>query len=130
MHELLIVEDEALILINSVCFFEDEGFLVYQAANGKEALEILEKHPNILIAIVDLKMPVMSGDEFMDIASKKYPDLHYVLHTGSLNYELCNSPLVKKVPKEYVHYKPVDFASLKKSVDNIIKHYENKTQKK
>lgn len=38
---------------------------IYQAPNGKEALGVVEAHW-IDLALVDLNMPVMSGEEFID----------------------------------------------------------------
>lgn len=44
---------------------------IYEASNGKEGLEILEKNW-IDLALVDINMPVMSGEEMIDhIRSKK-----------------------------------------------------------
>ncbi len=42
---------------------EDEGFVVREAGNGKEALALIEQLPPSLI-LLDLMMPVMNGWEF------------------------------------------------------------------
>jgi CheY-like chemotaxis protein len=45
-------------------FFTDEGYTVLTAANGQEALEALERHPDACLILLDLTMPVMDGWEF------------------------------------------------------------------
>lgn len=46
---------------------------VYQAGNGADALVILREHP-VDLALVDLNMPVMSGEQLID-AVKSEPSL-------------------------------------------------------
>jgi CheY-like chemotaxis protein len=58
---VLVAEDETDIREAIVAFLEDQGFEVYQAADGQEALETLQRtaHPTLILA--DLMMPVMDG---------------------------------------------------------------------
>ncbi len=44
---------------------EKEGFIVETAADGVEALNVLEKEPDIALLIVDLNMPRMDGLKFI-----------------------------------------------------------------
>ncbi len=57
---ILIVEDEIRIRFLLRDYFQKEGFLVYEAENGKEALEIF-KNNKIDLIILDIMMPVMDG---------------------------------------------------------------------
>jgi DNA-binding response OmpR family regulator len=43
---------------------ELEGFTVITASNGAEGLELIKQTPPVLI-LLDLKMPVMNGDEML-----------------------------------------------------------------
>lgn len=58
--KVLIVDDEPLMRSMIAEAFEDQHFSVLQAGNGKEAIEIFEKHP-IDLLILDVMMPVMDG---------------------------------------------------------------------
>ncbi|WP_368259861.1 response regulator transcription factor [Clostridium paraputrificum] len=57
---ILIVEDEIRIRFLLRDYFQKEDFLVYEAENGKEALEIFKSNKIDLI-ILDIMMPVMDG---------------------------------------------------------------------
>jgi two-component system response regulator MtrA len=43
-----------------------EGYKVFDAANGKLALDMLEKIPQPSLLLLDLMMPVMNGYDFTD----------------------------------------------------------------
>ncbi|WP_288221695.1 response regulator [uncultured Clostridium sp.] len=74
-YKVLIVDDESILRngLKHLCNWEDEGFkLIGEAANGKEALEIIkDKEPNIVIT--DLIMPEIDGIELSKIIRRKYP---------------------------------------------------------
>lgn len=59
---LVVDDDEAIRQIVSMCL-TDEGYDVFQAANGLVAIEVLEQVQPSLI-LLDLRMPVMDGWEF------------------------------------------------------------------
>lgn len=52
--------------------------------SGLEGLKILEKDKNSEISLIvsDIRMPTMSGVEFLKIAKKKYPNTPVMLMTG------------------------------------------------
>src|SRR5689334_4433943 len=58
---VLVVEDETDLRELVVEFLELEGFQVYQAANGREAIEALKKMPQPALILADMMMPVMDG---------------------------------------------------------------------
>ena len=61
---LLIVEDEPEILLALKTAAEAVGFVVYGAKNGRLALEVFE-HNHLDLIVSDIKMPDMSGLEFL-----------------------------------------------------------------
>ncbi len=72
-RSILLIEDDSDIQFNLRLFLEMEGFEVFQAFNGKEALAFLESTKSqIRVILLDLMMPVMSGWEFLD-AVKNMP---------------------------------------------------------
>ena len=50
---ILAVDDDALVLMNTVAMLEDLGHTVFEAYSGKEALEILRREDS-----VDLSLPI------------------------------------------------------------------------
>jgi CheY-like chemotaxis protein len=41
------------------------GFEVLAAENGRKAVSIVEEHPDIMLVILDVRMPVMDGREWL-----------------------------------------------------------------
>ncbi len=63
--KILVVEDEELILQALVDTLVGSGFVVFQARDGVEGLELALRHKPDLI-LLDLLMPRMDGIEMMD----------------------------------------------------------------
>lgn len=59
---ILIVDDEPILLEMLLDIFHDEGFTVYTATNGDEALAILA-HQRVTVVLTDFMMPNFSGLE-------------------------------------------------------------------
>jgi CheY-like chemotaxis protein len=66
MPAVALVVDDSMLIRYTVCrFLEERGFQVESAANGLEALQILERvHPDLIVT--DMQMPKMSGSELID----------------------------------------------------------------
>jgi two-component system, chemotaxis family, chemotaxis protein CheY len=61
---VLVVDDDPDILQTLGLCLSSEGYRVLMAANGKEALDILDReHPSVIL--LDLMMPVMDGWQFV-----------------------------------------------------------------
>lgn len=59
-HKIVIAEDEAPLLRGLKDRFTQEGFTVFPAENGAEALKLaLENHPDMIL--LDIVMPTMDG---------------------------------------------------------------------
>jgi len=54
---ILVVEDEAFIRLSAVCMLEDAGFRMIEAANGDDALELLEVDSDVQLLFTDVTMP-------------------------------------------------------------------------
>jgi CheY-like chemotaxis protein len=82
--------------------FEEHGFAVITASNGKAALERLRKAPKPDLVILDLEMPVMSGKELIDemTADEKLSDLPVLVFTGNGRMEVpLEGPVVGRLSK-------------------------------
>ena len=63
MKKILVADDEQLIM-NLVCdFLRREGYTPLSAADGREALEIFDRNPDISLVILDIMMPEVDGWE-------------------------------------------------------------------
>ncbi len=79
---ILVVDDDALITLNMVDQLIELGYAVLEAYSGRDALELLRRHPEITAMITDYSMPVMSGVELAEAARALRPDLPILLSTG------------------------------------------------
>lgn len=71
MYNILIVEDEKGIRETIVVFLKNQGYKVFEACNGKQGLDIINKE-EIHLAIVDIMMPVMDGITMVIQTRKDY----------------------------------------------------------
>jgi len=76
------VDDDALVLMNTVAMLEDLGHTAFEAYSGKEALEILRREDSIDLVVTDQAMPQMSGTQLAKIIRAEWPDMPVVLATG------------------------------------------------
>jgi|SRR5882672_5613643 len=70
---VLVVEDEQDIREVVVEFLKSEGFQVYSAENGQEAIAVLRTMPQPALILADMMMPVMDGPAL--IAALRNDDL-------------------------------------------------------
>jgi CheY-like chemotaxis protein len=79
---VLVAEDETMVRMIAVETLRDAGFEVFEAADGKEALEVLQNNPRIALLISDIKMPRMNGYELAEEGTALRPALKIMLMTG------------------------------------------------
>ena len=78
---LLIVDDEERFLRTLSQRLRLRDFEVTPATNGQQAVEAAAQS-SFDLALLDLKMPGMSGDELLALLKKKDPDIEVVILTG------------------------------------------------
>jgi len=79
-HNLLIVDDEQKVLDFVKPFLEEEGYIVWTARNGQDALRIVQdRHPSLVV--LDWMMPQMSGIEVCT-ALRKTSDIGIIMLTA------------------------------------------------
>lgn len=71
MNHVLVVEDDKEIREGVEIYLKSQGYEVFQAADGVEGLEVIEKE-DIHLAIVDIMMPKMDGISMVVKLREKY----------------------------------------------------------
>jgi len=79
---VLVVDDEQIMRSLLTRTMELEHYQVYAAADGVEALMILEKGVAVDLVIADVSMPRMDGRELALELSKRHPHMPIVLISG------------------------------------------------
>ncbi len=79
---ILAVDDDDLVLMNTVAMLEDLGHEVVEAGSGAAALQAMSRHPDINMVISDQAMPGMAGVELAAAVRKQRPDMPIILATG------------------------------------------------
>ncbi len=78
---LLFVDDEANILSALKRLFRPLGYRIFTAESGPDGLEILQRE-KIDLVISDMRMPHMTGAQFLEEAHATWPDTVRILLTG------------------------------------------------
>ncbi len=80
-HQLLFVDDDDAVRALTPAILTSQGYDVRCAADGLEALQLMkERLPELVIS--DLRMPRMSGFEFLSIVRRKHPQLPLIAISG------------------------------------------------
>ncbi|QHW30528.1 response regulator transcription factor [Paenibacillus rhizovicinus] len=80
MKNILLVDDDAHIRALLRYVMIKEGYRVYEAQNGAEAVKLLESNPMDL-AVIDIMMPIMDGFELCDFVRQHY-DIPIIMLTA------------------------------------------------
>lgn len=88
----LVVDDEPRLRQVLVHLMRNDGFRCFEAANGLEAIELLEKQP-VMLVMSDLRMPRMDGIELLKQIRARWPDIASVMITAVADVEVAVSCL-------------------------------------
>jgi len=64
--EVLVVDDARVVRAALGRIMQKCGYRVLEAENGKEALAMLDRHPEVGVLFLDINMPVMDGMTFLE----------------------------------------------------------------
>lgn len=113
---ILVIDDndEARMLLREI--LEEKGFAVFEAADGQEALEVLER-TQMHLAIVDLDMPRVNGLEFTKRSKAEKPQMPVIMVTA---YSQFYSPAeILAAGVDAFLQKPINLARLMKAVEQL-----------
>ena len=109
---ILIADDEPLIHVSiqyTIQALNRPDVTVFNAANGREMLAEMQRAP-VDLALVDIRMPGMSGLEVIQQAKAHWPDTDYYIMSGYSEFEYARQAvhlgvaeyLLKPLPPEQI----------------------------
>jgi two-component system, cell cycle sensor histidine kinase and response regulator CckA len=119
-HEsILLVEDEASLRQLAARALRARGFTVLLAADGAEALRVLEAHPEPLdLLVTDVVMPNMDGRELADRLRARMPKLKVLFLSGYMDDALLRRGVFEA--NETLLQKPFTPSSLAQRVCEVL----------
>lgn len=103
---LLIVDDEETISSILKDFFEDMGLDVTTVNTAAGAIAILAGN-TFNVAIVDMRLPDMIGNELILKAHSARPEIKFFIHTGSIDYQLPDELREIGLTEHEIIHKPI-----------------------
>jgi DNA-binding response OmpR family regulator len=85
--KILIVDDEEGIRKSLRYILSKEGHVIFQAADGRQAVEILSSNAGLDVVLLDIKMPNMDGMEVLEWARENGVTASVVMLTGLMEVD-------------------------------------------
>ncbi|AKP48849.1 MULTISPECIES: response regulator [Bacillus] len=116
-EKILIVDDQfgIRILLNEV--LQKEGYETYQASNGAQALEIVDRYSPDLV-LLDMKIPGMDGIEILKRMKQKDPDIRVIIMTAYGELDMIQEAKELGVLTHFA--KPFDIDDIRNAVKQYI----------
>ena len=129
MYSILIVDDEKIERRGIKFLLKQIGVKleIYEASNGKEALEFLQKN-NVDILFTDIKMPFMDGIQLINEVKKNNMKNKIVIFSGYEEFEYAKFA-AKMGVLNYI-LKPVDPKEFEETILRIIKDINKENEEK
>lgn len=97
---ILVCEDDYLIRLTTAEILREDGYVVFDAATGRQALDLLDRH-KIDLLMADIGLPDMTGVDLADRARKLRPTLPLLFATGHGEVENLPATPVMKIAKPF-----------------------------
>jgi PAS domain S-box-containing protein len=116
---ILLVEDSAALSEMTKVFLQTQGYTVYTATNGVEALKVLERNrAQIDLLFTDVVMPLMSGPELVQRVKQLRPQLKVLFASGYVG-ELLEQHGISTLHSKLIE-KPYSFESLSSNIREVL----------
>jgi two-component system nitrogen regulation response regulator NtrX len=115
--KILIVDDEEPLRAVLGAELESEGYLVETAADGDEAIELVQSKPVDLV-LLDIKMPRVDGFEVLRFIKQRYPRIKVIMLTGYA--DLSSAIDSKRWGAEDFISKPYDLFDLLTTIERVL----------
>lgn len=107
---VLIVDDDAALRTTAALILECQGYKTLEAGNGLEALNLIERSPQISAVLLDLLMPVMDGEETFRQFRQFWRGIPVIVISG-FNFAEVAQTFATPPPEGFVQ-KPFSFENL------------------
>jgi len=97
---ILAVDDDSLVLTNTVAMLEDLGHTAIGVSSGQAALETLRREDSIDLVITDQIMPQMTGAQLTKAIKAEWPEVSVMLTSGFAEGPSNIHPL-SRLPKPF-----------------------------
>ena len=129
MEKILYPEEPVLIVDDELKTLEGFSFILKMAGidhiiclqDSREVMPLIEKKP-IEVVLLDLSMPIVSGEELLDEITNRFPDIPIIIVTGNDEIDIAVK-CMQKGASDYI-LKPVEESRLIGSVKKAIKLQE------
>ena len=116
---VLLVDDEEMIREAVTAILEALGLTVLTAADGREALEIVQRRDmSVDVVLMDLTMPHMDGREAFQAIRRIHPDLPIILSSGYNEHESLQDFMGRGLAAFL--QKPYTLATLERTVLDVL----------
>ncbi len=107
MRTVLLVDDEITVRTTLGAYLEDDGLNVLCAASAEEAIASLDRGCRPGVCIMDMRLPGMDGHDAILALHARLPELHFLIHTGSLSYGLTDDLRAIGITEKALFRKPL-----------------------
>ena len=121
MARILLVDDEAEIVLIVKKFLSKFNYDVLTATSGSAALELIAREPKFDLVVLDVKMPGMNGIEVLATLRASGNTVPVLVLSGSIGTQKDLEALRQLGQKEEeIIFKPVDLYELAKRVQDVV----------
>jgi len=123
--KILVAEDDTVTRMVIVSVLKSNGYLVEQAENGRIALDLFNKNPDIDLIVTDLNMPEITGMDLIKSLRDRKIDLPIIILSGNEDLSVAINAL-KSGANDYILKEKYAQEALIPTVQNFIEKEELK----
>jgi CheY-like chemotaxis protein len=98
---ILVVDDDALVLMNTAAMLDDLGHEVLEASSGQQALRVLRRGKPVDLVLTDQVMPGMTGLDLLAEIAAEWPDVPVILASGYAELPAGTDPDLPRLAKPF-----------------------------
>lgn len=104
---VLLVDDDDLVRETLSAYLEDDEMDIVGVASAEAAIERVAGGEVFDVAIIDLRLPGLDGNDAIRALAACAPSLHFLVHTGSVDYRPPADLVALGIDDDRVFVKPV-----------------------